>query len=108
MNTKVNATRKLGPMDEQSGMHRLILGVKDGLQVDHRDGDGLNNRRDNIRVATVFQNAHNRGLSVKNTSGFKGVSFHTTDKRWQAGIYANNKQHYLGRFKEPEDATTRL
>jgi hypothetical protein len=56
-------------------MHRVILGLTDSpnLVVDHKDGNGLNNKRNNIRACTIGQNNQNVGLSKLNKCGFKGV-----------------------------------
>lgn len=76
----------------------------DGKEVDHWDGNGLNNRRANLRVATRVQNAKNMPKPRRNKSGFKGVSFYARDGRWQAHIKADGVNHYLGRFDTPEEA----
>lgn len=85
-------------------MHRLLLDAPAGLHVDHRDGDGLNNRRSNIRLATIAQNQHNRGPATRNTSGCKGVTWDKQGKKWQAQIEVNRKNIYLGRFLDKLDA----
>jgi HNH endonuclease len=81
-------------------MHRLILDAPKGLVVDHIDGNGLNNQRSNLRLATRRQNAHNRPKQANNQSGFKGISKH--HRRWKATIRANGKCIYLGLFKTAE------
>lgn len=82
-------------------MHRLILGVTDpDLLVDHRDGDRLNNRRANLRVATVAQNNRNRGQLRTGTSPYKGVT--RRGARWSAGIWADGRSLYLGTFDSAE------
>jgi hypothetical protein len=85
-------------------MHRAILRAGDGHNVDHIDGDGLNNRRSNLRFATTAQNSANRGKQKNNTSGFKGVRWHKRDKRWRAVIGINGKTKQIGSFKTPEAA----
>ena len=57
-------------------MHRVISACPEGQEVDHIDGDGLNNRRSNLRNATKAQNAYNVGPRRTNTSGYKGVSLY--------------------------------
>lgn len=84
-------------------MHRLILGVEAGF-VDHRDGNGLDNRRSNIRPATIGENARNARIRSDNTSGYKGVSFHKVTGRWSATIAINGKSKHLGLFGTPEEA----
>lgn len=84
-------------------MHREIMGVTDPkIEVDHRDGDGLNNVDENLRIATNAQNAFNRGPGKNNTSGFKGVS--PEGKKFIACIHLNYKQIRLGTFSTPEQA----
>jgi len=83
-------------------MHRLIVNAPIGTQVDHRDGDGLNNRRSNLRSATHFTNGYNRGPNKNNTSGFKGVARHSG--KWWAYIGVNGKRINLGRFFDIHDA----
>lgn len=76
----------------------------DKNEVDHRDGNTLNNRFDNLRRATHAQNGHNTGLRRNNTSGVKGVTWDSARGRWQASITMNSKMVHLGRFDVFEDA----
>ena len=85
-------------------MHREILGAKPCAQGDHRDGNGLNNCRDNLRVCTHAQNQQNKRISKKNTSGFKGVHWHSLTGKWRAQIKANGKRMHLGLFANPVQA----
>jgi len=85
-------------------MHRAIMGSAFEEEVDHVDGDGLNNRRTNLRRATHSQNMHNQRLSVANTSGQKGVTFNRASKKWQAQIKKSGKVIYLGVFPTIEMA----
>ena len=86
-------------------MHREILSAPPELLVDHRDGNGLNNRRCNIRTATAGQNQHNRAPVRGTITGLKGVSFHSPTGLWMARIRLNYKRHYLGLFNTPEAAS---
>jgi hypothetical protein len=74
------------------------------LNIDHRDGNGLNNRIANLREATVQQNGMNLKMSSKNTSGVTGVSFKKSEGRWIAAIALHQKQIHLGYFRNFEDA----
>ena len=70
-------------------MHRMLLGLSFGEEgiVDHIDGDGLNNRRDNLRIVTHTQNMRNKKIGRNNTSGIVGVSFrpeHGVSGSWVA------------------------
>ena len=80
-------------------MHRLVLGTPDGQETDHVDGDGLNNRRANLRPATRSQNACNRGPMPGSVSGVKGVYWQKSVQKWHARIDAGGKTHYLGLFR---------
>jgi HNH endonuclease/AP2 domain len=84
-------------------MHRQILNSPTGIEVDHRDGDGLNNRRDNLRSATSSQNAQNQKAKSNNRSGLKGI-WKLPDGRWKAKVVCGGISHYLGIFFTPEDA----
>lgn len=84
-------------------LHRLLLLLSDqSVVADHINGDGLDNRRANLRVASRFENMQNRRLPSHNSSGFKGVAFCPATGRWRAEIYADGKRYRLGRFNTPE------
>lgn len=85
-------------------MHRLIANTPDGMETDHEDADGLNNRRKNLRNATTSQNQANSRRPINNTSGGKGVYLHRATGRWMARISANGQRHYLGLFDRISDA----
>lgn len=96
--------------ERQYRAHRLAWFYMTGrwpeAVLDHIDGDGSNNRWDNLREATVAQNAQapNRRLSVTNTSGYQGVRKPKGRTKWQAMIQANGKQNHLGYFDTPQEA----
>lgn len=86
-------------------MHVLITPVPQGFIRDHKDGNGLNNQRDNIRICTHTENKHNRKKSLKpKTSIFKGVTWYRRLQKWQAQIEHDNKNIYLGVFTSEVDA----
>ena len=85
-------------------MHRQIIGATDDIHVDHVDLNGLNNRRENLRIATPQQNCFNRRKTRANTSGFKGVCWNKRCGKWQAGIRINGKTTHLGLFETAEAA----
>jgi hypothetical protein len=72
--------------DNQSGktilMHRIILDAPEGIEVDHINGNGLDNRRANLRLVTVQQNRQNRSKGRNNQTGFKGVTFDKKSGKW--------------------------
>ena len=85
-------------------MHHDIIGFPPkGLQTDHRDGNGLNNQRENLRFATNRQNQQNRKHQGK-SSRYPGVCWQKNDKKWQANIQINGKLKYLGNFKTEKEA----
>ena len=86
-------------------MHRLLLGLqpRDGKLGDHINGNTLDNRRQNLRVATPAQNSQNRRCRRDSITGLKGVYPHR--KRWQAAIVINGVKRYLGTFDSPELAS---
>jgi hypothetical protein len=81
-------------------MHRLILGLgPKGPPVDHRNGNGLDNRRENIRIATVAQNRQNSRKTRSNTSSqYKGVYWNETHQSWRTHIHTAEQHIYLGCF----------
>lgn len=83
-------------------MHREILNAPQNTVVDHINGNGLDNRRKNIRLCTREQNNRNVGKRKDNKSGFKGVRFSTQRQKWHAQISFNGKNKYLGTFTTPE------
>jgi hypothetical protein len=85
-------------------MHRQILDAPAGIEVDHVNGDSLDNRRANLRLATSSQNHANQGKRSKNSSGYKGVSFVAQRNNWLAQISVDGKQMNLGRFPTRRDA----
>ena len=80
-------------------MHRLLIQAPDKLEVDHIDGDGLNNSRCNLRLATKAQNAHNSRTPINNTSGYKGVWWNKRDNVFLCRIGVNGKYKHLGSFR---------
>jgi hypothetical protein len=81
---------------KKTGLHVLIMKPPPGMQVDHRDGNTLNNRRDNLRLATPMQNAQNRRMGIANTLGYKGIF--VRDGKFGVQIIANKKSYTGGRF----------
>lgn len=87
-------------------MHSVLMNPPKGVWVDHKDSDGLNNRRKNLRLCTPQQNEGNSRMKSFNTSGIKGVSWCKRDKKWAACICINYKTVHLGRFANKEDAAS--
>ena len=86
-------------------LNRFILNVTDEtLDVDHRNHNGLDNRKLNLRVCGRSNNLGNSVRPVNNTSGYKGVVWDKVNRKWRAQIGVNGKSHPLGRFSTKEEA----
>ena len=93
-------------------IHRVIMNAPKGMQVDHINGNPLDNRRENLRICTNQQNGMNRGKPKDNTSGYKGVTYmkkkkdmiNEYSKPWYAQIIHNQKKIHLGCYKTKEEA----
>lgn len=91
--------------------HRLVwlwyYGEWPKEQIDHVNGDKLDNRIKNLRLATIPENGQNSRVRSSNTHGYLGVSRSSKNnksKPWKAEIVSDNKKHYLGIFSTPEEA----
>ena len=83
--------------------HREIMKAEQGVQVDHINGNSLDNRKSNLRVCSHAENIWNRSAHSNNTSGYKGVS--KSDNKWKACIKKHGKFYYLGVFDTPQEAS---
>lgn len=92
------------PGAERTTEERLHTFLTGWSLVDHQNGNGLDNRRSNLREATVAQNSANSRLSRRSTSGFKGVTWYKRCSRWRAHIKVDQKQRHLGYFDDPTAA----
>lgn len=79
-------------------MHRVITGARKGIEVDHIDGNGLNNTRENLRLCTRKQNARNVKSHCDSNSKFLGVCKPKHSGRWRAQIGIGGKQTHIGYF----------
>lgn len=86
-------------------MHRFIKAVSDRhVLLDHKNRNGLDNRRDNLRIATHGENRSNSKSSKNNTSGFRGVSWYKRYRKWQVIIQHHGVKRWCGLFDCPEEA----
>jgi len=85
-------------------MHNGI--IPDGMQIDHIDGNGTNNRIENLRIVTITENLKNKSKYKNNKSGVAGVSWDKASKKWHAYISDNGKRKSLGFFKEITEAVS--
>ena len=86
-------------------MHREILAAPEGLEVDHRNGNGIDNTRSHLRAATRGQNRCNCGASSRSKSGIKGVHFDDKRQKWVVSIALDGKSRTVGRFVFLADAS---
>ncbi|HUT46458.1 MAG TPA: AP2 domain-containing protein [Sedimentisphaerales bacterium] len=96
------AVRKAGGKSVK--MHRQIMNAPDHLVVDHIDHNGLNNRKENLRICTFAENCRNLRASRHKSSKFKGVHWHKRNKKWAAQVTCDHKTHHLGYFGDEIDA----
>ena len=87
-------------------LHRQLLGLitGDGKEVDHINGDPLDNRRANLRVLAAGQNQQNTVQPQRGSSKYRGVRWMPRQKRWYASARINGKFHHLGSFKDEREA----
>lgn len=100
-NNRFYAVSKIG--GKSVSMHRIILGLTDSnIFADHKDNDGLNNQRHNLRPATKEQNQYNRGVNANNPTKRKGVNRHRA--KFQVRIRHLGEKIYLGLFEDADEA----
>ena len=89
--------------------HRVVWAMTYGewpdRAIDHINGIKTDNRPCNLRLATDMQNSHNRGLTKRNTTGYRGVCFEKRSGKYLAQIRVAGKQYRLGTFDNPKDAS---
>ena len=85
-------------------MHRLVMNAPKETVIDHIDGNGLNNSRDNLRFVTYSQNNMNQPIRCDNTSGHKGINWCKDREKYQVYINIDRKRKSLGRYKTLEEA----
>lgn len=85
-------------------MHREIMCAPKGLCCDHKNHNGLDNRKSNLRLCTIAQNTHNQRPRPNGTSKYKGVSLHKNNNKWAARIAFKRKRMHIGIFDNQLDA----
>lgn len=90
-------------------LHRTIKNTRDGCETDHINGDGLDNRRENLRTATASQNRANMGKPRRpdgsmHSSAYKGVSWDRSRGRWQSKVSIGGRSRNLGRYDDEIEA----
>ena len=82
-------------------MHRLIMNAPPGVEVDHINGNGLDNRKENLRLCSHKENSQNKHRRMP---GNKGVSWHSRDKKWVAQFWKNGIKYHVGYFTSEDEA----
>ena len=85
-------------------LHRLIMNYSGNMFVDHINGNGLDNRKENLRICTNSENNMNSIKRKKGTSVYKGVSFDKSRNKYESYITINKKKIHLGRYETEEQA----
>lgn len=85
-------------------MHRAIMNCPDGMCVDHINHNTLDNRKENLRICTNWQNKMNQKVQVNNTSGYKNVSFVKSRSKWRSRIKFKSKEMHIGYFNSKIEA----
>lgn len=85
-------------------MHLEIMSVPDGMEVDHINGNGLDNRRENLRLCTRAQNRMNSVKRIGKSSTFNGVYWHKNCRKWRASLKLDGKEIHIGYFNTELDA----
>lgn len=88
----------------QRRFHRVIMSAPSGMQVDHINGNTLDNRRCNLRICTSAENGRNRKPRKGGSSGYKGVCWNKPAQKWQARIMVGGKSISLGYFDDEVEA----
>lgn len=85
-------------------MHRVITNCPDNRCVDHINHNKLDNQSKNLRIVTQAQNHQNYKGEKESESGMRGVTWDNTKRKWNVQVRVNNKNHYIGHYKNLEDA----
>lgn len=87
-------------------LHRMIMNAASGIDVDHKHGSNTkhDNRKSNLRLATISQNQMNKERQTNNTSGCVGVSWNKKSQKWRARIHIDKKEIQLGEYRDIQDA----
>lgn len=85
-------------------MHRQIMHAPKGVLCDHKNHNGLDNRKTNLRLCTNAQNSFNRKPKTNGTSKYKGVCWHKSNRKWSARVSCNGRLYNLGYFDNQIDA----
>lgn len=96
--------RKIGIRHKVINLHHIVLPFNEGMDIDHKNRNRLDNRRSNLRHIKRSVNSLNGKLRKQNTSGHRGVGWDKAAHKWKASIKLNYKQITIGRYKTFEEA----
>ena len=100
-----SATRTIHGVRKMIHMHRMIMSpIPEGKEIDHIDGNGLNNTRENLRFVTHQQNCMNTRIHKQKSSKYKGVYWCKGKKKYLVKIWVNKKGIHLGYFHDEKEA----
>jgi HNH endonuclease/AP2 domain len=88
----------------QIPMHRMLVDAPKGMEVDHINGDRLDNRKENLRVVYRWQNRQNTVYRHPGTSQYRGVGWDKSRNKWIAGVQIAGKRYNFGRFDDELEA----
>lgn len=100
----ISDIRKKGHARKVILLHRLIMKAPKGTLIDHINGNGLDNRKSNLRYANKSKNAMNMSKHTPHSSPYKGVSYDKDRKKFRCNIGINGKQYFVGRFDNELEA----
>lgn len=103
-NDKFRVAGRLKGSKKTFYLHRFIMNASINDQVDHIDGNPLNNKKENLRICSNKENSKSQSIRKRNTSGYKGVTWDKQRSKWKAQITINYKHKSLGFFNSKEDA----
>jgi hypothetical protein len=87
-------------------MHRLIISIPKEMVTDHKNGNRLDNRKENLRACTQAQNTRNRGITQNINHSWKGYTYEKSRNKFKASIKVNGKSINLGRYETEHEAAT--
>lgn len=85
-------------------MHLAIMNAPNGIEVDHRFGDSLDNQKENLRFCTDAENSKNKHKRTESQSKYKGLCRPKNRNKWQVQVYVNGKKHHVGMFDDEIEA----
>lgn len=95
---------EFGTVKEEYYFHRLIMNFPKAFEIDHVNRNKLDNRIENLRLATRGENQVNKNKAKNCTSKYRGVSYNNRQKKWVAYINHDGKRKHIGYFENEDEA----